>query len=82
MFTKIPSQSSKAGATSNPEINRLLSAAVVSRSFRSMLLNDPAKAIAGGYCGEKFHISSKTAQQATAIHATTLADFATQLAQR
>jgi hypothetical protein len=82
MFTRIPSQFSKTSATSNPEINRLLSAAIVSRSFCSMLLNDPAKAIAGGYCGEKFHISSKTAQQVTAIHASTLADFATQLAQQ
>lgn len=82
MFPKNSSQTSKAGMTSNAEINRLLSAAIISRRFRSMLLNDPAKAIAGGYFGEKFHISSKMAQQVTAIHASTLADFATQLAQR
>jgi len=82
MFGKISTQSDNISSISNPEINRLLSAAVVSRSFRSLLLNDPAKAIASGYCGEKFRISSKMAQRVNSIHATSLADFANQIAQK
>lgn len=79
MLKKIPIQSSKTGRSSNTEVNRLISAAIVSRSFCSMLLSDPAKAIAGGYHGEEFHMSSKTVQQVSTIHASNLADFATQL---
>jgi len=82
MFRKISTQSEDISRNSNPEINRLLSAAVVSRSFCSLLLNDPAKAIASGYCGEKFQINSKMVQRVNSIHATSLADFANQIAQK
>ncbi len=74
MFKKIPIQA-------NADINRVLTAAVVSRSFRNALLNDPAKAIAGGYFGEKFHLSSKTRQRISSMRAVSLADFAAQLIQ-
>ena len=79
MFKKIPTQSSKNGKPSDPDINRLLTAAVINQSFRSLLLSNPAQAIAGGYCGERFNIGSKTANQVKAIHAASLADFASQL---
>jgi hypothetical protein len=82
MFKKTTTQSSKNGNKSDPEINRLLSAAVINRSFRSMLLNNPAKAIAGGYYGERFNIGSKAVSQVSSIHATSLADFAAQLAEQ
>jgi hypothetical protein len=81
MYKRIPIQSGRSSKSSNPEINRLLTAAVINRNFRSMLLNDPAKAIAGGYYGEQFNIGSKAAHQVKSIHATSLADFAAQLAQ-
>ncbi len=74
MYKKIPTQA-------NADLNRVLTAAVISRSFRSALLNDPAKAIAGGYLGEQFHLSSKTRQRISSMRAVSLADFAAQLTQ-
>lgn len=74
MYKKISSQAKS-------DLNRVLSAAVVSRSFRNALLNDPAKAIAGGYLGEQFHLSSKTRQRISSMRAVSLTDFAAQLTQ-
>ena len=82
MLKKIPTLSTKCAKYANPEISRLLSAAVINRSFRSMLLNDPAKAITGGYHGELFQMGSAKTHQITSIHASTLAEFATQLAEQ
>ena len=65
----------------NADINRVLTAAVISRSFRNSLLNDPAQAIASGYLGEKFHLSSKARQRISSMRAVSLADFAAQLIQ-
>lgn len=74
MNIKIPTQA-------NVDLNRILSAAIVSRSFCNRLLNNPAKAIAGGYLGEQFHLSSKTRQRIISLRAVSLADFAAQLTQ-
>jgi hypothetical protein len=63
-----------------PEYSRILSAAVINSSFRSMLLSDPAKAIAGGYSGEKFNLGHADQKRLSTIHASSLADFASQLA--
>lgn len=41
----------------NEELNRVLCAAVVSKSFRTMLLSNPEIAVASGYQGEKFELS-------------------------
>ena len=62
-----------------PEYSRLLSAAVINSNFRSMLLSDPAKAIAGGYSGEKFNLDHSDQRRLSSIHANSLADFASQL---
>ena len=40
------------------EINRLLAAAVVSRKFCALLLSEPARAIAQGFAGERFLLST------------------------
>lgn len=74
MYKKIPTQA-------NAELNRVLTAAVISRSFCNALLKDPAKAIAGGYLGEKFHLNSKTRQRINSMRAVSLADFAAQFTQ-
>ncbi len=63
----------------NQELSRILSAAVVNSHFRSMLLNDPVSAIAGGYSGESFSLGSTEQQKLGAIRASSLADFAAQL---
>ena len=62
------------------DINRLLSAAVINRQFRSMLLCDPASAAETGYEGESFSFDHKEKEKLCAIHASSLREFAAQLA--
>jgi hypothetical protein len=62
------------------EYSRILSAAVINSSFRSMLLSNPAKAVSNGYSGEKFNLDHAEQKHLSSIHATSLADFANQLA--
>ena len=81
MLKKIPTIPAKSTKCARPEVSRLLTAAVINHSFRSMLLNDPAQAITGGYRGEKFQMGSAETHQVASIHASTLAEFATQLAE-
>jgi hypothetical protein len=65
----------------HPEISRLLAAAVVSSSFRQLLLVDPQQAIENGYQGETFLLSDTERYMLLYIHADTLADLARQIAQ-
>ena len=77
--------SSYGSASSAPrphqEICRLLTAAVVNIHFRQMLLANPGKAIASGYAGEAFRITTDEKQRLSSIRATSLADFASQAVQ-
>jgi hypothetical protein len=61
------------------ELNRMLSAAVVSRRFRNLLLSDPEAALHSGYNGESFELSERERTAILAIQAGTLRDFAAQL---
>jgi len=61
------------------EINRLLTAAIVSRRFCSLLLTDPIQALTKGYNGETFKLTAEEVQQIRAIKASSLRDFALQL---
>lgn len=61
------------------ELNRLLSAAIVSTGFRNMLITSPETAIAKGYQGEKFDLTSDEYRWLVSIQATDLASFASQL---
>ncbi len=61
------------------EYGRILTAAVISAQFRQLLLSNPAKALAAGFAGEAFHLSSEDRSRLVAIRATSLADFASQL---
>jgi len=61
------------------ELNRLLTAAVVSHRFCSLLLNDPIQAIANGYNGETFELTLEELQLLCAIKASSLGEFAMQL---
>lgn len=63
----------------SPEINRLLTAAVVNRRFCRLLLTNPLAALALGYHGESFRLNPAEIQRVSAIHATSLHDFASQL---
>jgi len=67
-------------STRDMEYSRLLSAAVINRSFCNMLLSDPSKAITNGYSGEKFNLSQEAQEKVTTIRATSLQEFAAKLA--
>ncbi|GEM_PF-783824 len=61
------------------EINRLLTAAVVSWRFRQILLTNPVAALTSGYRGEAFRLNAEEVRQVTAIRASSLQEFALQL---
>jgi hypothetical protein len=60
-------------------LSRLLTAAVVSTRFRSLLLSRPEAAIQAGYNGEAFHLKSEEIDRVLSIQAHSLEDFAGQL---
>jgi hypothetical protein len=64
----------------HPEYSRILSAAVINRQFRNLLLNDPNQAVSRGFNGESFDLSSKEKDDLSSLKGLSLADFASQLA--
>jgi len=60
----------------NDELNRLLSAAVVSKSFRNVLLTSPDIALASGYQGETFNLSEADRNWLFSIKPADLVDLA------
>lgn len=66
-------------AATSPEVNRLLTAAVVNRRFCRMLLANPVGALTLGYRGEAFRLNPAELRRISAIRATSLRDFALQL---
>lgn len=61
------------------ELSRLLTAAVVNRGFRDMLLQSPANALEKGYNGEEFSLGQREKEWILSIRAGTLPEFARQL---
>jgi len=64
----------------HPEYSRILSAAVINRQFRDLLLSDPDKAISKGFNGESFQLSVEERQEIKSLKGLSLKDFASQLA--
>jgi len=64
------------------ELSRLVSAAVINRAFCDTLLADPATAMAAGFNGERFDLTSEEKDLVLSIQATCLTDFARQLSQQ
>ena len=62
------------------EYSRILSAAVINIGFRQKLLSDPLAAISDGYSGESFYLNKGQQDRIARIQASSLADFALQLA--
>ena len=60
----------------NDELNRLLSVAVVSKSFRNTLLVNPEIAVTSGYQGESFNLSDEDRSWLFSIRPTSLVDLA------
>ena len=57
-------------------LSRLFAAAVVSRQFCKMLLEDPVTALQNGYLGETFKLTDEEHNLLISIHAENLADLA------
>ena len=65
--------------TDNQDIERLIAAAIVNRDFRTLLLKDPALAIANGFNGETFDLPPREKALILSINASSLVEFARQL---
>jgi hypothetical protein len=61
------------------ELGKLLSAAVINRSFRDSLLNDPKKSIENGYFGESFHLPKDLTNRIACVKSTTLEHFSSEV---
>jgi hypothetical protein len=66
-------------ATLSKNLNRLISAAVVSPRFRHLLFSDPIAALAAGYNGESFTLTPAEYAAVTSLRVNTVRDFAAQL---
>lgn len=66
---------------SRQEISRILTAALISASFRDQLLANPDKALAAGYRGEPFRLENEERKRLASIRASSLAEFAAQIPQ-
>ena len=66
---------------SHAGLSSLFAAAVVSTSFRDMLLKDPEKALKQGYLGKTFGLSQADASLIVSLNAKSLADLAKQVTQ-
>lgn len=66
---------------SHDGLSSLFAAAVVSSSFRDMLLKDPEKALKQGYLGKTFRLSQADASLIVSLNAKSLADLAKQVVQ-
>jgi len=74
----IPSTTHSGNNTAG-NLSRLLSAAVINRGFRDLLLTQPEEALQRGYLGEKFNLNREELRRVISIQARDLADFARQL---
>lgn len=82
-----PKYQSETLSTFKPELNgsiqmecgRLIHAAIISKSFRRMLLDNPVKSVETGYCGEKFYFTREEKARIKLIQAASLEEFASQL---
>lgn len=70
---------SHAPTSLSKNINRLLSAAVVSARFQRQLLTDPVAVLAVGYNGENFQLTPAEYAAVTSLRVSTVRDFAAQL---
>lgn len=56
-------------------LGHVFAAAVVSRQFREILLEDPETALQRGYLGEQFELSHEERERLTSVRAHSLADL-------
>ncbi len=78
-FTKMPLKIDPEDTHSG--LSGLFAAAVVSQSFREMLLSDPEKALRQGYLGKGFGLSQADTDLIVSLNAKSLPDLAKQVVQ-
>ncbi len=78
-FTKMPLKIDPEDKHSG--LSGLFAAAVVSQSFRDMLLSDPEKALRQGYLGKGFGLSQADTDLIVSLNAKSLPDLAKQVVQ-
>ena len=78
-FRPVRASHVSSGLSVGKELSRLITAAVVNQEFCSLLLANPAVAVATGYNGEPFDLAMEEQELILSIRATSLADFAKQL---
>jgi len=76
------SNPSTGDSSGHGELGKLVHAALISAKFRELLLTDAAAALAAGCAGETFHLTPEEQELVLSIHASSLQDFAMQLAAR
>ena len=81
MLRKIQSNSIVRPSSQSKELSRILTAAVINCNFRKALLENPILAVNCGYGNEHFQLHTDEKERLTTISATSLAEFAQQLAQ-
>ena len=80
-FQKTEGSAIKSKPANDTVYSRIISAAVINERFCNLLLNDPEKAITGGYSGETFELNMEDKRILSSIRANTLSDFALKLVQ-
>jgi len=76
-LTRVPLQLDPGNAHAG--LSSLFAAAVVSKSFCSMLLRNPEEALKGGYMGKTFGLSAEDASLIISLNAQSLPDLARQV---
>lgn len=66
----------------NREVNKLLTAAVVSQAFCQLLLSNPAQALEDGYNGMRFALTNQEKELLLSIRAKSLSELASQINNR
>ena len=69
----------KAHPLTSAAISRLMTAAVINKRFRNLLLTSPGEALKAGFQGEDFNLDRAERRLVLSIQAGDLADFALQL---
>jgi hypothetical protein len=65
--------------TASKGLSRVFAAAVVSRQFRDLLLENPQEALTNGYLGETFSLTPEESDLIASIRADSLSDLAKQV---
>ncbi len=65
--------------TTSNGLSRVFAAAVVSRQFRDLLLQNPREALVKGYLGETFTLTPEESDLIASIRANSLSDLAKQV---